>query len=106
MLRIAEIAPIVNHFSACFRGNYVLRPSTPPIPPTARATTGWSRWSRPCWICTVSWPRRSRTRRRPYTSARSPRPIDRKADRLVYELYGLTEEEIGIVEGLDHRGAK
>ena len=30
---------------------------------------------------------------------------DRQIDRLVYELYGLTEEEIGIVEGLDH-GAK
>ena len=27
---------------------------------------------------------------------------DRQIDRLVYELYGLTEEEIGIVEGLDH----
>jgi len=25
---------------------------------------------------------------------------DRQIDRLVYELYGLTEEEIGIVEGL------
>jgi len=24
---------------------------------------------------------------------------DRQIDRLVYELYGLTEEEIGIVEG-------
>ena len=23
-------------------------------------------------------------------------------DALVYELYGLTEEEIGVVEGLDH----
>jgi len=31
---------------------------------------------------------------------------DRLIDRLVYELYGLTEEEVGIVEGLDHRGAK
>ena len=31
---------------------------------------------------------------------------DRLIDRLVYELYGLTEEEIGIVEGLDHGGAK
>ena len=31
---------------------------------------------------------------------------DRQIDRLVYELYGLTEEEIGIVEGLDHGGAK
>ena len=29
-----------------------------------------------------------------------------KADRLVYELYGLMEEEVGIVEGLDHGGAK
>ena len=25
-----------------------------------------------------------------------------QVDALVYELYGLTEEEIGIVEGLDH----
>ena len=31
---------------------------------------------------------------------------DRQIDRLVYELYGLTEAEIGIVEGLDHGGAK
>jgi hypothetical protein len=31
---------------------------------------------------------------------------DRQIDRLVYELYGLTEEEIGIVEGFDHGGAK
>ena len=30
---------------------------------------------------------------------------DRQIDGLVYELYGLTEEEIGMVEGLDH-GAK
>ena len=29
---------------------------------------------------------------------------DRQIDRLVYELYGLTDEEIGIVEGLDHEG--
>ena len=27
---------------------------------------------------------------------------DRQIDALVYELYGLTEEEIGVVEGLDH----
>jgi len=27
------------------------------------------------------------------------RATDRQIDRLVYELYGLTEEEIGIVEG-------
>jgi hypothetical protein len=31
---------------------------------------------------------------------------DRQIDRLVYELYGLTEEEIGIVEGLDRAGAR
>ena len=31
---------------------------------------------------------------------------DRQIDRLVYELYGLTAEEVGIVEGLDHGGAK
>ena len=29
---------------------------------------------------------------------------DRQNDRLVYELYGLTEEDIGIVEGLDRGG--
>ena len=27
---------------------------------------------------------------------------DRQIDALVYELYGLTREEIGVVEGLDH----
>jgi len=27
---------------------------------------------------------------------------DRQIDALVYELYGLTEEEIRVVEGLDH----
>ena len=27
---------------------------------------------------------------------------DKQIDALVYELYGLTEEEIGIVEGLEH----
>jgi hypothetical protein len=27
---------------------------------------------------------------------------DQQIDALVYELYGLTEEEIGVVEGLDH----
>jgi len=27
---------------------------------------------------------------------------DRQTDALVYELYGLTEEEIGVVGGLDH----
>jgi hypothetical protein len=29
--------------------------------------------------------------------------IDRQIDALVYELYGLTEEEIGIVEGVHDR---
>jgi hypothetical protein len=28
--------------------------------------------------------------------------LDRQTDALVYEVYGLTEEEIGVVEGLDH----
>jgi hypothetical protein len=28
---------------------------------------------------------------------------DRQIDSLVYEIYGLTEEEIGIVEGVNHR---
>jgi hypothetical protein len=27
---------------------------------------------------------------------------DRQIDALVYKLYGLTEEEIGVVEGLNH----
>ena len=27
---------------------------------------------------------------------------ERELNALVYELYGLTEEEIGVVEGLDH----
>ena len=27
---------------------------------------------------------------------------DAEIDALVYEVYGLTEEEIGVVEGLDH----
>jgi len=27
---------------------------------------------------------------------------DRQIDALVYELHGLTEEEIGVVDGLDH----
>jgi hypothetical protein len=31
---------------------------------------------------------------------------DRQIDRLVYELYGLTEADIGMVEGLDHGGAQ
>ena len=31
---------------------------------------------------------------------------DRQIDRLVYELYGLTDEEIVIVEGLDHGGRR
>ncbi len=38
---------------------------------------------------------------RPYDLRVSQRQIDatdRQIDRLVYELYGLTEEEIGIVE--------
>jgi hypothetical protein len=28
--------------------------------------------------------------------------IDQEIDALVYELYGLTEGEIGVVEGLEH----
>ena len=28
--------------------------------------------------------------------------IDKQIDKLVYELYGLTEEEIGIVEGREN----
>ena len=100
-LSTADILPRTSNTS----NNSPSAPSTSPTRPTARATTGWSRWSRPCWICTASWPRRSRTRRRPCSSARSTRPTGR-IDRLVYELYGLTEEEIGIVEGLDHGGAK
>lgn len=27
--------------------------------------------------------------------------VDKEIDKLVYELYGLTEEEVGIVEGLN-----
>lgn len=34
--------------------------------------------------------------------ARHIERLDAQIDALVYELYGLTEEEIGVVEGRDH----
>jgi hypothetical protein len=46
--------------------------------------------------------RQSAAAKTPDEQARLQRQIDgtdRQIDRLVYELYGLTEEEIGIVEG-------
>jgi len=33
---------------------------------------------------------------------RDPKPQRAEIEGLVYELYGLTEREIGVVEGLDH----
>jgi len=47
-----------------------------------------------------------RSSRHPPVRGRYPRQIeatDEEIDALVYELYGLTEEEIAIVEGQDHR---
>ena len=62
------------------------------------ATIGWSRWSRPCWICTASWPHGHGA-----GADRAPAPdrrdrSAREADRLVYELYGLTAAEDGMEE--------
>ena len=37
------------------------------------------------------------------TLQRKIEATDRQIDKLVYELYGLTEEEIGIVEGTNNR---
>ena len=39
---------------------------------------------------------------RRYDLARRIERLDAEIDALVYELYGLTEEEIGVVEGLEH----
>ena len=58
--------------------------------------TGQWNWSRTCCNSSLPW-----SRRRPPTSAAIERQIeatDRQIDQLVYELYGLTEEEIVIVE--------
>ncbi|MGV8176070.1 MAG: hypothetical protein ACP5OU_10255 [Methanothrix sp.] len=59
--------------------------------------TSWSSWSRPCSICTGLSPEPGRTHERTLI-ARRIEATDRQIDALVYELYGLTEEEIGIVE--------
>jgi hypothetical protein len=65
-----------------------------------RGTTGWSRWSSGCWTCTRSSRPRGRRTSRPRPSG-TPKAdaTDRQIDQLVYELYGLADEEIAVVEG-------
>jgi hypothetical protein len=46
----------------------------------------------------TSWPSRGRPTTRPCSSG-TPDATDRQIDRLVYDLYGLTDAEIAIVEG-------
>ena len=67
-------------------------------------TTAWSNSSSKCWNFTSVSPRRSPSDRDLY-QRQTARPAvsgvdatDREIDRLVYELYGLTEEEIAVVE--------
>ncbi len=65
--------------------------------------TGWSRSSRrlpQASTCTAGWPRRgSRTIPKGAALQRRIEMTDRQIDGLVYELYGLTAEEIAVVEG-------
>ena len=60
------------------------------------ATIRMGSWWRACSPCINSSPRPARlTRRRPQQCIEA---TDGQIDSLAYELYGLTEEEIGIVE--------
>ena len=63
-----------------------------------RNMTKWSRWL----ILILELHKRSASARTPQDKEMLERQIestDEAIDRLVYELYGLTEEEIKIVEG-------
>jgi len=80
-----------------------IRPSTSPFSPTSRGTTGWWRWSSAlpkAWTCTESslpWGRRTP---RPCSSATpQAEATDSQINALVCELYGVSDDEIAIVEG-------
>jgi len=97
MLRIAEIAPIVNDFSAYFRGNCILRPSD--LADSADVV----RHDRMVALGEAMLDLHRKlvaavTDQEKAVFQRQIVATDRLIDRLVYELYGLTEEEIGIVE--------
>ena len=78
--------------------NFPSAPSTSPTPPTSSATTAWSPWSSACSACTSSLPPHQTPTERSVLQ-RQIDATDHKIDRLVYELYELTEDEIKIVEG-------
>jgi hypothetical protein len=61
------------------------------------ATPTWWSWCNPCRACINFSPPPARTLEKTL-HARQIEAKDRQIDALVYELYGLTEEEIGIVE--------
>jgi len=106
-LRLPSGRPRVNTFDrpvfeCCWRNLLELlasAPSTSPTRPTAPATIAWAPSSSRCWTCTSAWPRSRSPTSRPRSSVRSRPPTGTpQADALVYELYGLTEEEVKIVE--------
>ena len=61
------------------------------------AKIDWLSWFSPCSICTRHLSSSSPDHERTLLAHRIEAK-DRQIDRLVYELYGLTEEEIEIVE--------
>jgi hypothetical protein len=78
----------------------MIRVCIAPTPPTSRGTTSWLRSSRRCSTCTRGWPRKAcRTIPKGAALQRRIEMTDRQIDGLVYELYGLTAEEIAVAEG-------
>jgi hypothetical protein len=90
---------------ACFRGNYVLRPINFADPADV------ARHDRMVALVEAMLDLHRKlaaavTGQEQAVLQRQIVVTDRLIDRLVYELYGLTEAEVGTVEGLDHGGVK
>ncbi|MEO7148413.1 MAG: hypothetical protein ABIY40_00490 [Rhodanobacteraceae bacterium] len=70
--------------------------STFPTNPTKAATTVWSRWSS---RCSQQKKQAAASGQSKEIAARKCAALDCQIDDLVYQLYGLTPDEIALVEG-------
>ncbi|MDD2834999.1 MAG: hypothetical protein PHY05_02505, partial [Methanothrix sp.] len=69
--------------------------------PTSPATPAWPSWWGECSPCINSSPIACTPHEKTALASGLIEATDGQTDALVYELYGLTEEEIGIAEEAD-----